>query len=834
MANPASPDAKTLTNWEEAFEQYSIPQVRTIQKQIQSDLEVNREKLRALVRESYRDLLQTANKIIEMDGFMQKVESNLADASRNCNYRLIEKKARNVKLYQERVGGRDREKCTFVAQTAVLQGCSAELSRLLQRNDSCLLAARIFVVLRLVLKSLQEKGTTTFSIITSLRDQMMSLRASLLWHIDHILRMIDLPTTTLIESMCALALVKTSSPADLLRHFLSMRSRAISATLNPSSLNSTVIHSGLKIFHSTLQYAEKIFPKKISEALQQLKSKPLFDNTELRAIPGLNLDTNERWLPEDIRGFVPWVRHDELERSKVNDSVKSWANRELDALNGSIKQALKDIEDIEVVVGLRKEILNSWNGNKSRLLHVVIGSEEPRRKLRKQLNERLVELLDANAGTLNRVGEKIEMLTIQPKETNGGAINLWSDALLGMSLSSGATLFRRTVKAAVAGHDASVKSIIHETRLWIKSIAQSFELVKGVAKTEKLDEFDDDEFGLGSNNTQDAVDDSGRLLEALCKSLEDAYKSLEGRLEALVRACEEKADQEEVTTRAIFLLRSIRHLRLNPPRSVVSNELIGLEWFAKSLIIRLEALVSMGLSMQALSLFRWAFRKRKWDKACPSIPLWEGDPRPLPTQPSPDVFKFLHELVIVMGKAGSDIWTPAAVQCLKRIVRDEVWVIVRQEIDSREMRGNPKNGDAGVENMEASAGDNAPVQTGEAEDREDEQPKVEEGENSAVAEGEASTTPNELKTETELLAIVQSDSASAERPTITPSHVIQLLYDLTYLLKHALPKDPASSEDNFSQLKNRFGVLNEEEVQRIEASAGEYWKRTSLLFSLLT
>lgn len=59
-----------------------------------------------LIRESYRDLLQTANKITEMDVSMQKVESNLADASRNCNYRLMEKKARNVKLYQERVGGR--------------------------------------------------------------------------------------------------------------------------------------------------------------------------------------------------------------------------------------------------------------------------------------------------------------------------------------------------------------------------------------------------------------------------------------------------------------------------------------------------------------------------------------------------------------------------------------------------------------------------------------------------------------------------------------------------------------------------------------------------------
>lgn len=59
-----------------------------------------------MLRESYRDLLRTAEKIIEMDGSMQGVESNLAEASRNCNYRLMEKKARNVLLFQEKVGVR--------------------------------------------------------------------------------------------------------------------------------------------------------------------------------------------------------------------------------------------------------------------------------------------------------------------------------------------------------------------------------------------------------------------------------------------------------------------------------------------------------------------------------------------------------------------------------------------------------------------------------------------------------------------------------------------------------------------------------------------------------
>lgn len=49
MAGPAPPDITALTTWEQVFENYSIPQVRTLHQQLQRNLEVNREKLRALV-----------------------------------------------------------------------------------------------------------------------------------------------------------------------------------------------------------------------------------------------------------------------------------------------------------------------------------------------------------------------------------------------------------------------------------------------------------------------------------------------------------------------------------------------------------------------------------------------------------------------------------------------------------------------------------------------------------------------------------------------------------------------------------------------------------------
>lgn len=659
--------------------------------------------------------------------------------------------------------------------------------------------------------------------MVSLRDQMTTLRAFLLQHIDHILGTASLPTDALTESMCALALVKTSSSLDLLRHFLNIRSNAISTVLDSSTSDFSAVHDILKLFHSTLLYTEVIFPKRIFEVLHQLKSKPLFENTELRKTPGLNINVNERWLPEDIRGFVPWVRHDELEDGRVHDSVKAWASRELEVLNGTIKRALNQIDDIGVIVSLRREILDSFHGSKSRLLHVVIGTQEPIQRIREQVNARLVELLDVNANTLERIGESIENFAQQNHQKDSGkrrhlsdntpklpdAINLWSDNLLGLPLSNGAALFRRTVQAAIVGHDAAMRFVSNEYQTWNRLIIATFGLLKGISKAEERDEFEDDGdiFGLGSNDAQDGVKDSEKVQKSLCLSLRSAYKSLEGRLERLVQACEEDPSNPRIASRSAFLLRAIRYLRQELHISAALDQGTNFGWFAKPLTIRLQRIVTVGFSSHALALFQRALHRRRWGKNCPSLPLWDGSPSPLPILPSPDVFKFLHELVLIMAKAGSDTWTPATVGHLRSVVKLKIWMIVDTEMNCRGVKATEKVGVGDNDPMPGGAGDGSVQSLGcdhiqmkrdevesrgeegkDATEKQEEQPYVSENP-ATIAEGlsfpSGPTPPLPLKNH-----------------TISRSWAIQLLYDLLYLLKFALPEDSTSpKEDRLSRLK---------------------------------
>ena len=55
-------------------------------------------------RTSYRDLLSTAESIIDMDGQMHNVEANLGDMGVRCNTRLLDKKFANSRRWNTTVG----------------------------------------------------------------------------------------------------------------------------------------------------------------------------------------------------------------------------------------------------------------------------------------------------------------------------------------------------------------------------------------------------------------------------------------------------------------------------------------------------------------------------------------------------------------------------------------------------------------------------------------------------------------------------------------------------------------------------------------------------------
>jgi hypothetical protein len=159
----------------------------------------------------------------------------------------------------------------------------------------------------------------------------------------------------------------------------------------------------LLLFNQTLQNAKVVFPKRLSESLLSLKSRSLFQDPDLISAAELGLDSNGRWLPEQVREFIPWVRHDDLERVRVIEQAKVWAAKELETLDMYLEKSLQEIKDIRELVTLRGNMLRQWEaGRKGRQELLEDGG-----RFRELITARLIGIYKAKVDGLAVVGQKL-------------------------------------------------------------------------------------------------------------------------------------------------------------------------------------------------------------------------------------------------------------------------------------------------------------------------------------------------------------------------------------------------------------------------------------------
>ncbi|PUU82173.1 hypothetical protein B9Z19DRAFT_474607 [Tuber borchii] len=848
----APPDVKSLKKWEDAF-QYPIPQVRQLERQLQTELSSNKMKLRGLVGESYRDLLQTAERIIDMDASAQKAERNLAETSRSCNSRLLDKKARNLKIFEERVGAGDRKKYIFASQLAVLQNCPSVISRLLpnSKGDSCLLATKVFVVSRLLLKSLSQQGP--IPLLNSLKVQIAALRSFLLQHIDTLLSTPYLPIEQLVPALSSFSLSKTSSCADVLRHFLFVRSTAISSILAELSVPSAeAILKALLLFNQTLQNAQGLFPKTLSESLLQLKSQSLLQDPGLLSLAELGLDSNGRWLPEQVREFIPWVRHDDLERSRVVEQGKSWAAKELEVLNTAFEKSLQGIEDIRELVTLRGNILGLWRaGRKGRREFLQKGE-----RFRDLATARLAEVLGAKIDGLVAVGRELgELLKGVDGESKDYSISLWSSSLSSMGLANGGSAFKEAVQSCVLGRDSPVKAFGKKHEKWLSSIADSATVIRGLKAPSASSAEDEDDFDAEEERIQEGIEDAVYVEKKIGESLDTAYSNLQevvGELVERLETSEAKEPNKENATmmRAAFLLRAIRQIRQNPPKRD-DDSLIALSWFGTILVPRLHALVAISVGKKSFVSVKRLLEDRKWSGKLASKTLWEGTP-PLPVQPSPLVFKFLHDLATDMHKVGDDVWTPMAVKCIKGRASKHLWQALEGVLEDREIveatitngstnNAQPKEPKPEPEPEPENQPEHAPKTNGNAENSDDSEHPNHETEHKEADTNEASGNKSNGASEPTADVKLNRRDDNYSRKVIGKDWAIQLLFDTLYLDEALLRKGANAGNSGITSLAGKVESavgtelgFDEELRRRLEGGAREYWKRTCLLFALLS
>ncbi|CRK41996.1 hypothetical protein BN1708_016903, partial [Verticillium longisporum] len=107
------------------------------------------------------------------------------------------------------------------------------------------------------------------------------------------------------------------------------------------------------LYVRTLLDVQALVPFKLSDALANLKKRPLLQGDVLRNLEALRLDVYERWCGDDILTFTPFVRHDDLDGPQARSMLTSWAERGGDVLVAGLRSTMERMTEFKAVIDLR-------------------------------------------------------------------------------------------------------------------------------------------------------------------------------------------------------------------------------------------------------------------------------------------------------------------------------------------------------------------------------------------------------------------------------------------------------------------------------------------------
>jgi hypothetical protein len=804
MAGNKTLDPTSCTTASEAFK-YPLPQIRQFHRSLTVELDEKNARLRTLVGGSYRQLLGTAEMILQMRDDIGIVEDRLGRVGKGCGRGVIGGMAGGLGKLQGKLNeGKVGDEMGWIAKAKVLDMCTVSVGRILRtgaslstefvkdgRGKNLVLAAKVLVLSRLLAKSLSDSGSTRSKVeiesVEETRRKLGSLRKRLLRAIEKTLEKTGGPDgrEDLLKALCAYSLATSSGAKDVLRHFLHVRGEAMTLAFEDDAdtkRETPGVLRALGYYTRTLLDVQTLAPRRLSEALAGLKVKPLLKDEQIRELEGLRLDICGRWFGDQISFFTPYIRHDDLEGSQTVETLRAWSRTASKVLLEGFGETLQRVVEFKTVVELRTKILELWikDGGKAK-------GFDPSTILngfRKVINDRMLELLKSRVSKLHLVGTEIEATlgAWRTGITDHHSV-LWSDDILEMEINNGASSFKQGILTRTHGRNDAVLRAVNGYQTWRHLIDEIVTVLESLKKQRWDDDLEDieDDLSIESRNTSLSKEDPKMLQDQLDSSLEEAYVDLQEKLTSLLAAYE---DSENIGQISVYLLRVLRDIRSNLPKDS------SYQGFGIQLVPSLHKTLAVITSENAVELFE----KNQPLKRIVGRGLWEGDPE-LPVQPSPKIFKLLRGLSEAMADIGCDVWSPAAVTSLKQHLRSVLsgsWKKALMTLDKE--NSNKANGTKA----------NGAAVNGDSDTPE-------------IPENNVSATP-------------KADDEDKRKEIL-----IQSLFDI-FVLQNSL-ESAKDAEDEIKALGTSVQSQTKLDLashKRLQNGAREYWKRSSLLFSLLT
>lgn len=734
-----------------------------------------------------------------MRGDNDAVQELLGKMGGRCGRAIVASKAKGLGDF---VDGQERPQMATQTRLQLLDKCGLTAARVLRnggglspdttRGDRLLIAAKVVVLIRLLLKRIGDDGPDLEArhALEAANKTYGVLRRKLRRAIDHVLEQEDgdPERNEILKALCAHSLVGSAGSRDVLRYFLDVRAGAIALAFDTEEEhrepNAEDVIRSLKLYTRSLLDVQAIVPTRLSQALGILKSKPLLASPELKSLEGLRLNVYERWCGEEIQYFTPFIRHNDLDGKQARDMLTGWGKKGGSVLLDGLKKTLEHMTEFKSIMELRTEALQLWirDGNRAK----GFDPSEMQDDLRETTNARMLAVLEAKVNKLHLVGSEVKatLESWQDGVTDKRA-GLWEEDGYEAALANGAAPFVQEVVSRLYGRNDAVSRAGQCYSSWFHVIGDVKDVVESLKKQRWDNDFDEveDEETIEARQQTLSNEDPKMLRDKLDTTLDTSFETLDNQLQELWKVHSRAAV-------ALYMLRVIRDIRRQmPERPAVRN-------FGLKMVPALHETVAVEVSKKAVADFE---ATGLGERTVVGRLLWEGEPA-LPGQPSPQVFLFLRNLSHAMGDAGLDIWTSAGVRALKTHLDERLgtlWLAASEKLASESLKDDKTD----------------QVVTKDDTTGEPDTPAGDEGE--------------EEKKEMD-----KEPAKDTKRDLFT-----QWTFDVLYLRTCTAGGDNKGGKDLLLKTENALwkqaGLDDQAARDRMAKSAKDYWQRTSLLFGLL-
>ena len=406
-----------------------------------------------------------------------------------------------------------------------------------------------------------------------------------------------------------------------------------------------------RYYLTSVQSLKSLLGRAVDDILTKIQKQPILSDPAIRDVDALEIDRTLHLLPDEIRNFTPYTKRYAPTTAETREILESWSTELSSVFVDGVKTFLKDQRAVPEVFSLRKELL-------SILLPMVFslpGHETLLNGMRDVFNSRIQEICGSHIASL---GDVAQTITAGHPDSNATK-SLWQPTYVQAPLFKGAHAFISQLPIRHEGTAGKLQKISKALQSWLLALntqRSRIEELKAIRWGDMLEEPDEED-----------EDSTAMISKQLGKEDPQAYET--GQQRALATAISafqdnivERAPQLSPTTgsvEAVYLLRAIR-----------TSIHVLRQASAQAVFDKLDEIVPHLYSILAQDVLARLSKEMQKNHNINQSALMNNLPENIP---SPRAFNTLRRLCLIMAEVGGhDIWSVAAVEAVKRMVREKL------------------------------------------------------------------------------------------------------------------------------------------------------------------